>query len=296
MKRLCISTLLIVLACSYGANAEWKLTSVVCPGATMSYLLGINNHGVAVGAVDSANDPVPHAFMLKAGKCIPFADETLRTTFSIATGLNDRGDVVGMYVDNAGAQHGFLLDKKGTLTALDFPTANSTWATGITESGKTIVGYWSIQDASGKLLSNHGFIWKDGNFSEVMVESSADTVIEGINARGDYVGAWDADITSLVSHPFVYSNGKTTSFDVPFPTCVGGEGHTINAKGQIAGSCWDANILGTGFVKQGSEFVAITYPGAVSTNVWGINNAGQITGFYFDSNFAPHAFVGQPKR
>src|SRR5690349_11987587 len=131
MNRLFLLIVVILLSFEV-AQAQYKLTPVTCPGATMSYLLSINNQGLMVGAVNSQNDPVPHAFTLKNGKCIPLAPRTiLGKTFSIASGVNDRGDVVGVYFDDAGFQHGFLLDKKGTFSTLDFPTSSDTWATGI---------------------------------------------------------------------------------------------------------------------------------------------------------------------
>lgn len=283
---------LIVLGCG-AANAQHKLTPLNCPGSTASYLLSINNHGLMVGATNSQSDPLPHAIIYSKGNCTPLAPQTvLGKTFSIASGVNDRGDVVGVYFDDSGFQHGFLLNKHGPFSTLDFPTANDTWATGINESG-IIVGYWQIRDSSGNILSIHGFRWERGGFSEIMIEGSADTYVGGINARGDYGGFWDTDINSAVGHAYVYSEGKYSNIDFPFPEAVGGQVNSINAKGQIAATYWDANVVQSGVVKFGTAFVAVKYPGAVATALWGINNAGQITGWYFDSSFTPHAFYGK---
>jgi len=291
MKRLLVIAM-IVFAFE-AANAQYKLTLLNCPGSTFSYLLSINNHGLMVGATNSQNDPIPHAITYGKGKCTPLAPETvLGRTFSVASGVNDRGDVVGVYFDASGFEHGFSLDKKGAFSTLEFPTANDTWATGISESG-VIIGYWQIRDASGNILSIHGFKWELGSFSEIMIEGSADIYVGGINARGEYGGYWDTDVASLVAHPFIYSKGQYTTFDIPFPDAVGAQVDSINGKGQIAASYWDANGLQTGFLKLGSQFLTIKYPGAVATALWGINNAGQITGWYFDSTFTPHAFYGE---
>lgn len=292
MKRL-VFVVTILLAFT-AANAQYKLTPLDCPGSTVSFLTGINNHGLSVGAVDSQTDPVMHAMVFSRGKCIPLAPETvLGKKFSIAMGVNDRGDIVGVYFDDSGYQHGFMVDKHGTFSALDFPAANDTWPAAINESGK-VVGYWQIRDAQGNVLSLRGFTWETGNFSEIMVPGSANTYVGGINARGDIGGFWDTG--TIAGHPFVYTKETYSSFDVPCPDAVGAQVNSINAKGQMAGVCWDANGGSqVGFLKLGTKSITLIYPGAPATALWGINNTGEITGWYFDSSFNPHAYYGMIK-
>jgi hypothetical protein len=68
----------------------------------------------------------------------------------MALGINPQGDIVGQ--DSAGGiNHGFLLDKEGTLTTIDVPGAASTSALGITAQGN-IVGNYSVGGI------NHGFL------------------------------------------------------------------------------------------------------------------------------------------
>jgi uncharacterized membrane protein len=125
--------------------------------------------------------------LIKAGQFIPLAPTTiLGTNFSEAYKINDRGDIVGIFLDDNDLFHGFLLSK-GVLTTLDFPGTSETFATGINESG-TVVGFWDLLDADGNDLAEHGFTWKDGAFTEVNFPGSADTDVLGINARGDLVG------------------------------------------------------------------------------------------------------------
>jgi probable HAF family extracellular repeat protein len=60
---------------------------------------------------------------------------------SVATGINDAGQIVGYYSDSKGATHGFL-DIGGSYTTLDDPNGvNGTWAYGISNSG-FIVGQY----------------------------------------------------------------------------------------------------------------------------------------------------------
>jgi hypothetical protein len=39
-------------------------------------------------------------------------------------GINNRGQMVGVYIDAGGIVQGFLMDKKGVVTAIDHPDAS----------------------------------------------------------------------------------------------------------------------------------------------------------------------------
>jgi uncharacterized membrane protein len=154
----------ILLAIATSAFAQFTFTSIDFPGGTLTTARGINNLGEIVGAYRI--EPPRHAFLIKAGQFIPLAPTTiLGTNFSEAFKINDRGDIVGYFLDDNNLAHGFLLSK-GVLTTLDFPGASQTLALGINESG-TVVGSWDLLDADGNLLEEHGFTWKNGAFTEV---------------------------------------------------------------------------------------------------------------------------------
>jgi len=57
-----------------------------------------------------------------------------------ATGINNRGQIVGVYVDSSGVRRGFLLDK-GNFSTVDFPNALETNANGINDHSQ-IVGWY----------------------------------------------------------------------------------------------------------------------------------------------------------
>src|SRR5258708_12248134 len=74
------------------------------------------------------------------------ADRWTFTSFDVpgavsnaALGINGDGAVVGVYLDSAAKQHGFLLSG-GTFTTIDYPGAISTQASAINSHGD-IVGY-----------------------------------------------------------------------------------------------------------------------------------------------------------
>jgi uncharacterized membrane protein len=290
MKKLLllVCTLLVLVASSY---AQFTFTSIDCPGAAITTARSINNHGEIVGV------HWRRAVLIKGGECIPLAPTTvLGARPSEAFKINDRGDVVGNFYGYDGFHHGFLLSKEGVLTTLDFPGASETYAYGINESG-TVAGCWNLLDSDGNWLAGHGFIWKDGSFSQVDFPGSfAATAVSGINARGDLVGNWGPDISSPILHGFVFSKkGQFISFDVPIAGSTWTQPNDINAMDQIVGLYIDAAGVLHGFLQVGATFTSVDFPGAAYTTAWGINNTGQIVGNHYDTADGPsRGYLAQP--
>ncbi|MFZ3210716.1 MAG: hypothetical protein WA188_04315 [Terriglobales bacterium] len=269
--------LLVSVASSY---AQFKFTSIDCPGSTPTTARGINDRGQIVGGTGG------HAVLIEGGQCTPLAPTTvLGTNASQALRNNNAGDVVGIFYDDSGFVHGFLFSKKGVLTTLDFPGASDTYAFGINDLGR-VVGYWDQLDASGNLLVFHGFIWEDGSFREVSFPGSAGSSILGNNDPGDFVGLWYSS-TSPDEHGYVFSQGRFTSFDVPVAGSTFTQANDINAPGEIIGVYLDAGGMEHGFLKVGAKFTSIDYPGAYLTAAWSINSAGLIVGNHYDSASSP---------
>ncbi len=286
MRRTALLVLLVLVAL-LTAHAQYTFTSLDFPGGTLTTARGINNHGVVVGAYRT--DPPKHALLIKHGKYFPLAPTTLlSTTNSEAYKTNDRGDVVGAFISEDGLTHGFLLSH-GVLTTLDFPGANFTRAFGINQS-RVVVGEWAVFDDLGNAIAYGGFVWKGGVFTETkLFPGDAVGAPLGINEKGDLVGGWSPGLTSPDLHGFVYSDGSFVSFDVPFAGANQTQPNDINEYGQIVGMYLDADGRNHGFLKVGAQFVAIDYPSAAATTVWGINAIGQIVGTHYDE-------VGTPAR
>jgi uncharacterized membrane protein len=141
-----------------------------------------------------------------------------------------------------------------------FPRASDTEAYGIDESG-TVVGQWDLCcDSNGNILINHGFVWKNGSFTQVDIPGAADTYLFGINARGDLVGGWDPGVYVPIEHGFVCSKGPCSSFDVPFAGAPITQADDINANGQILGVYIDADGNEHGFLEVGATFTSFDYP------------------------------------
>ena len=80
-------------------------------GGTYSYAEAINTSGAIVGEADTASQ-IRHAFMYQNGVMVdlaPYLATVGLTGTSGASGIDDRGDIVGSGYDATGQQHAFLL-------------------------------------------------------------------------------------------------------------------------------------------------------------------------------------------
>ena len=110
-------------------------------------------------------------------------------SFTVAFGINNRGEIVGNYGFADGTGHGFLLDK-GNFRTIDFPGA-FTQASGINNRGQ-IVG------AAGR---THGFLLDKGNFTTIDFPGAPATAPKGalgINDGGQIVGFYGTSLGFLL--------------------------------------------------------------------------------------------------
>jgi probable HAF family extracellular repeat protein len=112
---------------------------------------------------------------------VPFSGATA----SVANGINNSGQIVGIYGSLSGG-HGFLYDAGG-FTHIDVPGANNTNPSGINDDGQ-IVGYYSVGFDSE--FRPHGFLYVAGVFTPLDVPDATHTQAFGINNRGQIVGTY----------------------------------------------------------------------------------------------------------
>src|SRR6478752_9504751 len=80
-----------------------------------------------------------------------------------ASGINNRGDIVGSYTLADKSTHGFLLASDGNFTSIDFPGDAYTLANGIGPRGDIVGEYAMTVNGSGP---HHGFLrTSDGNLT-----------------------------------------------------------------------------------------------------------------------------------
>jgi hypothetical protein len=172
-----------------------KLTTVDHPncqntpgllGSGSISFFGINNSKgslvTVVGWCFDTTSETDIAFLYSKGKFIPIAPPG--TLATIAQGINgkgdDKGDVVGAYLDSGGTQHGFLL-KSGKYTNLDVPKHMYPNAWSVNNSG--VVSIFA-QNSAGNVDS---FLFNGKTYKNVNVPGATDSLIGTIDDSGDRI-------------------------------------------------------------------------------------------------------------
>jgi hypothetical protein len=171
----------------------------------------------------------------------------------------------------------------GNLATVNVSGSFRTEANGANNQGKAVGQFTTYQNA---VFIHHGFVEKDGQFSNLDVPGAAYTNPEDINNRGQIVGSY-SDGTH--NHGFIQTaNGRLIGLDIPgaSDTVILGD----NNLGQVVGSYTDQLGHTHGFLDAGGRFATIDQPGAISTRVEDINNNGDIVGSYTDGT-GSHGFL-----
>ena len=87
-------------------------TTVNAPGATETELLGLNDHGIAVG-FDIVNSFMHGIIYNTKTGAFTTLDAPNASGSTVFNGINDKGDIVGFYSDAAGNTHGLLVETVG---------------------------------------------------------------------------------------------------------------------------------------------------------------------------------------
>jgi probable HAF family extracellular repeat protein len=174
---------------------------------------------------------------------------------------------------------------------INFPgTVNATSAFGVNNAGAVVGNY--LNPNTGIV---DGFVYSNGNYTDVAPNGGMNTTLNAINSAGAAVGYYQGSDTNY--HAFTYANGTfnyLSDFPVSGVTFTGAEG--INSTGTIVGFYSTSQPVGTfyptssGFELQGVVYTAYNYPGAAATIFNGINDAGTIVGNYFDASGNSHGF------
>lgn len=209
------------------------------------------------------------AFVLNNGVFTTFNVPGATPGSTVATGVNDSGQIVG-YFNNSTGRHGFL-DTNGVFTAIDFPSAALTDASGINNAGAIVGGF---QSSLGELPQ--GFLDTNGIFSVLPLLGAG-----GVNSSGEIVGTIGTPgITTETAA--IYNNGSLTPLSLPFAKLASSEGSGINGAGQIVGVYFTSSngtFVAHGFLDSNGAFSSIDAPSATGTYAYGINSSGQIVGF-----------------
>jgi hypothetical protein len=276
-------------------------------GSTYTQASAINDFGEVAGDYADANG-IFHSFLRKADGAIVTFDppgagsgDNASGVVSVPTGINNRGDIVGYYLDSGAplpGTHGFVRWANGAFTTFDDPSANSspvsTAPNAISDAG-VIVG--SYNDT----ITGHGFLReRDGSFITIDGPGTVQTSCLDINIEGETVcqsqfALPDGSLSGL--GVLRYSNGKTVTYDAPgaappFGTSVGcldscggfGGNPALNVEGDVTGYYSDTSGALHGYVRyaNGSSFTEFMATGdATFTVPVSINGLRTVVGSYF---------------
>ena len=193
-------------------------------------------------------------------------------SFTVVTGINNRGDATG-FCNDASGQHGFVLTG-AKFSRLDFPGSLLTDPYKINDLGM-IVG--AFVDGSGLV---HGFSYSKGAWTQIDFPGASDTEAYAVNSAGDIAGVYDAN--QPVTHGFVLSEGRFQTIETPYGIQSAAQG--MNDFGVITGFGWTDPFAGpyTGFKLRNNSFTQFDFPGSHFTLPYSINNANDLAGFFID--------------
>src|SRR5437764_13522768 len=125
--------------------------------------------------------------------------------------INERGDIVGAFIDPSGVARGFVRFSDGSFSA---PIVDPNDNVGFTEgrginNSRTVAGYYVISDGT-----LHSFFLSGGTFTEYDVPNTVQTNLLSINDVGEFTGGFDPD-GSGIFQGFVSVDGTLSSFSVP---------------------------------------------------------------------------------
>src|SRR6266478_3227414 len=217
------------------------------PGLFGSGYSGINASLTTAGSVylEDGSDSV--AFVRRADGTFRFLSFP-SGAFPYTTGINDNGDVVGIYYDQDFIGHGFLADGKG-IHSIDILGATDIQPLGINASG-VVVGNYSDEN-----YDSHSFIMDSKGITEWTIPGARFVYANCINNNGA-IGGLYSDGTN--GHAFVSKGGKLSNIDYQNP----------DAPNSITNNVGGREVV---FVKFSS------YPQVTS-----INDRGDIVGYTFD--------------
>jgi uncharacterized membrane protein len=205
--------------------------------------------------------------------------------------INERGDVVGEFIDSSGVVRGFVRFGDGSFSD---PIVDPNDTVGFTEgrginNSRTVAGDYVISDGT-----LHSFFLSGGTVTEYDVPSTVQTNLLSINDAGDFTGGFDPD-GSGIFQAFVSVGGTLTSFSVP--ASLSTFAYEINNSKQLAvGYYIDGSGILHGYYRDsaGALHFPIDPSGSVVTVLFGLNDRNWVVGRYGDSSGATHGLVFVP--
>jgi hypothetical protein len=207
--------------------------------------------------------------------------------------INERGDVVGEYVDSSGVARGFVRFSDGSFSA---PIVDPNDTVGFTEgrginNSRTVAGDYAISDGT-----LHSFFLSGGTFTEYDVPGTVQTNLLSINDAGDFTGGFDPD-GSGIFQAFLGDGGTLTTWSIP--GALSTFAYEINNSKQLAVGYFIAppapGVL-HGYYRDanGALHFPIDPSGSTATVLFGLNDRNWVVGRYASSGVTHGLFFVPP--
>jgi probable HAF family extracellular repeat protein len=196
---------------------------------TASLALAVNNRGAVVGETETGVNH--HAFIYDGHMHNINVDDD----FSIAYGINDHNEVVGIDFSGTGngSQYAFLW-KRGKARHLPSLGADVSTATAINNAGH-VVGFSRYTEPG----VDHAFIYSNGKTKALLNSSDPGSYALAINSYDQVVGTFNLpSSSSQLPHAFLFDHGKLIDLNQFIPPNSGWvleRANGINDFGQIVG-------------------------------------------------------------
>jgi len=300
--RLVQITIFCLIVTGVSRAKVFTYTSFHYPGAFATFANGIDDAGEIVGAYQTDSNcnpqylPVPncttHGFIYLNGS---FTAYDVRGSISTdITGINDYGDIVGIYTSRDNKVHGFLRQHDGSFQTLDEKNQSNltTVPMGVNKS-LTVAGM--LYSIFGQNPSS-GFVWSKGKFT--VTGATFDGGYRGISNNGMVAGQifghdfWDGYLKSGTDHDvFVFHRDSYFSG-------VNDRGDIVRVSGPtsyFAGRVEANEAADDKEVKP--KYIPIVFPGAGFTFANAINANDVIVGSWnYTAGGCACGFVAVPKK
>jgi hypothetical protein len=204
--------------------------------------------------------------------------------------INERGDVVGEFIDSSGVTRGFIRFSNGTFSD---PIVDPNDTVGFTEgrginNSRTVAGDYVISDGT-----LHSFFWSGGTFTEYDVPATVQTNLLSINDGGDFTGGFDPD-GSGIFQGFISVDGTLSSFSVP--GAAGTFAYEINNSEELTVGYYIDGVVLHGYYRDanGALHFPIDPTGSTATVLFGLNDRNWVVGRYASSGVTHGLFFVPP--
>jgi hypothetical protein len=206
--------------------------------------------------------------------------------------INERGDVVGEFIDSSGVTRGFVRFKDGSFSD---PIVDPNDTVGFTEgrginNSRTVAGDYLISDGT-----LHSFFLSGGTFTEYDVPNTVQTNLLSINDVDDFTGGFDPD-GSGIFQGFISVDGTLSSFSVP--GAAGTFAYEINNSEELTVGYYIDGAILHGYYRDanGALHFPIDPTGSTATVLFGLNDRNWVVGRYASSGVTHGLFFIPPNQ